>query len=211
MIDFLGALFGPYPFDSYGAIYDRAPNVGYALEVQTKSHFSSLDSGASTYLHELSHQWFGNAVTLEQWDDIWFNEGWARFSEWLFNFATGASPTSPAEQFASRYDDPAFDWSIAPAVLDGDPANLFKSTPTYTRGAMVLEGYRQIVGDVRFYALAKTIQGAFAYANISTGTFVDLALLFSGFTGDDLALLEQYFDQWLFGTTKPAVVPDSFD
>ena len=210
LIDFFGERFGPYPFDSYGAIFDRAPDIGYALEVQTKSHFASLNTAANTYVHELAHQWFGNAVTLERWNDIWFNEGWARFSEWLYAYESGATATTPEEQFSSRYNNPNFDWSIAPAVLDGDPANLFEVTPTYTRGGMVIEGYREIVGDARFYDFAKAIQQQFAHDNISTQEFVALALEMSGFEGEDLELLEEYFQQWLFGVEKPTVSPESF-
>ena len=82
-LNFLSDLFGPYPFDSTGAVADRAAGVGYALEVQTKPHYSGgFTSGnpsinISTQLHEIAHQWVGNSVTLEAWADIWFNEGWA--------------------------------------------------------------------------------------------------------------------------------------
>jgi hypothetical protein len=209
--------YGPYPFDSYGAIYDDATGVGYALEVATKSHFGSLPGGsatnggtASTYLHELAHQWFGNTVTLEHWSDIWFNEGWARWTEWDWTFAIGATTLTPADRWQTFYDNPAFNWSLAPAVLGGDPANLFATTPTYTRGAMTLEGYNQIVGDAAFFAFARALMEEFAYDNITTQEFIAFAKQHSGLAGDDLALLDEYFQQWLYGTVKPTITAADF-
>jgi len=217
LLAFLTLRFGPYPFDSYGAIYDSAPGVGYALEVATKSHFSSPPNGsatsggtASTYLHELMHQWFGNSATLERWNDIWFNEGWAQWSEWDWQFEVGGTTDTPADQWQALYDDPNFDWSLAPAVLDGDPANMFATDPTYNRGAMTLEGYNQIVGDAAFFQFAQEILDEFAYGNISTEEFIAFAKEHSGFTGSDLALLDVYFQQWLFGTTKPTITAEDF-
>jgi len=213
MMNFLAARYGPYPFDSNGALVDRAPNVGYALEVQGKSHYASLNTSESTILHEISHQWFGNSATLQQWSDIWFNEGWAQWSEWLWNStpASTAPEPPPEQQFDSEYANPDNDWSIAPAVLDNDPANLFVTFPTYTRGAMTLEGYREIVGSGRFYNLARALQSQFAYGNVSTREFIDAAKDMSGLSGAKLALLEDYFQQWLYGEQKPTITPDSFN
>ncbi|HET9674090.1 MAG TPA: M1 family aminopeptidase [Gaiellaceae bacterium] len=42
-----------------------------------------------TVEHELSHMWFGDAVTLTQWPDIWLHEGFATFSEWIWSEYTG--------------------------------------------------------------------------------------------------------------------------
>ena len=217
LINFLGARYGPYPFDSYGAVFDEAPSVGYALEVATKSHFAFFPNGsdvsggtASTYLHELSHMWFGDAVTLARWNDIWFNEGWAQLSEWDWQFSVGGTTDSPADRFDSLYNNPGFDWSLAPAVLDHDPANLFDFFPTYLRGAMTLEGFREIVGDAAFLDFAKAIQTEFAYGNISTGEFIAFAKQHSGLTGPQLALLDDYFQQWLYTTTKPTITPADF-
>ncbi len=194
---------------------DRTDDIFYALEVQGKSHYSGSNAGPSvsqsTLLHEISHQWFGNSATLERWSDIWFNEGWAQWSSWLWNFSDGTSTTSPAQQFTNNYNSgPASKWNLAPAVLDNDPANLFVTFPTYTRGAMTVEGYRQIVGDGRFYDFAKSLQIQFAYGNVSTREFIDAAKAASGLSGAKLALLEDYFQQWLYGTTKPSITPESF-
>jgi len=211
MMDFLADRYGPYPFDSNGALVDRAPSVGYALEVQAKSHYASLNTGQSTVAHEISHQWFGNAVTLERWSDIWFNEGWAQLSEWDWEFADGTSPASAKQQFDDNYAAATpEDWAMAPAVLDNDPANLFVTFPTYTRGGMTLEGYRQIVGDRRFNAFARDLQRRYAYGNIGTRRFIAEAVRASGLRGAKERLLGQYFEQWLYGTVKPTLVPASF-
>jgi hypothetical protein len=216
MIDALGAHYGPYPLDSYGSLWDSLPAVGYALEVQTKSHFSSLPAGpapstglASTYLHELSHQWWGDAVTLEHWNDIWFNEGWAVLSQWIFGSESGSDLVSPAQHFDNEYAA-SHDWSVAPAVLNNNPALLFSTFPVYTRGAMTLEGYREIVGSASFDAFARSLQSELAFGNISTAGFIARAKAASGFTGAQLQLLDTYLQQWLYGTTKPTLTPDDF-
>jgi aminopeptidase N len=214
-LNYLSGLFGPYPFDSTGAVADRAAGVGYALEVQGKPHYAgSFTSGApsinlSTQLHEISHQWFGNAVTLDTWADIWFNEGWANWSTWYWSFQTQGG-ADPAVRFDNAYADPSNDWTIAPAVLNGDPANLFAFFPTYQRGAMTLEGYREIVGDAKFFAFANDLMEDYRYGNISTEQFIGEAKKASGFKGAKKALLDDYFQQWLYGQTKPTILPEDF-
>ncbi len=191
--------------------------VGYALEVQTKPHYSGgFGSGnpsinVGTQLHELAHQWFGNSVTLAQWSDIWFNEGWANWSEWYWDFVVNGGD-DPAAIFDDLYaSTPAEDWAIAPAVLDGDPANLFVTFPTYDRGAMTVQGYREIVGDDAFVPFARAIQRRFRHGNISTTEFIDFAVRRSRLRGDERALLEEFFQQWLYGEARPTILPEDFE
>lgn len=137
-------------------------------------------------------------------------------SEWTWdsiNPPAGQPPQpGPVDQFQDAYDSASDeDWDLAPAVLDHDPANLFAFFPTYVRGAMTLEGYRQIVGDERYFALAKAIQRQFAYDNVSTHEFIDFAVARSGLSGAKRALLRDYFQQWLYGTDKPTILPEAFD
>jgi hypothetical protein len=214
MTNFLSDSFGAYPFDSTGAGVDKVPDVGYVLEVQTKPLFSLPPVGAggtSTLLHELAHQWWGNAVSPSTWLVIWHNEGWAQWSEWYWGFEANGDSTSPAERFQQHYDDASDEqWSIAPAELDGDPANLFAHFPTYVRGAMTLEGYRQIVGEGAFFDFAADLQTTYRYSDVSTAEIVAAAKDASGFGGAKLELLDRYFQQWLYGTVKPTVLPDDF-
>jgi aminopeptidase N len=215
-VNFLSDIYGPYPFDSTGAVADRAARVGYALEVQTKPHYAGgFTSGnpsinIATQLHELAHQWFGNSATLQRWSDIWFNEGWANWSDWYWSFVEDGGD-DPAAIFGDLYaNTPDEGWAIAPAILDGDPANLFVTFPTYDRGAMTIQGYREIVGDDTFFDFARHLLDKFAYDNVSTEEFIAEAKDFSGFGGADLELLDDYFQQWLYGTVKPTILPEDF-
>ena len=216
-MNFLSDLFGPYPFDSTGAVADRASGVGYALEVQTKPHYAGgFTSGnpsinIGTQLHELAHQWVGNSVTLAQWDDIWFNEGWANWAEWQWQFAENGGD-DPAAIFDDLYDStPPEDWAIAPAVLDGDPANLFLSFPTYDRGAMTHPGLprdrrRRDVLPLRpaHDAPSRARQHLDRRAHRGRRALVG--------TGRERTspCSRDYFQQWLYGTTKPTLLPEAF-
>jgi aminopeptidase N len=150
----------------------------------------------------------GNAVTLARWNDIWFNEGWATWSEWIWNNANAGGPT-PAELFDDLYaNTPAEDWEIAPAILDGDPANLFVGFPVYDRGAMVIQGTREVLGEGRFRFLIRTLMNDFRYGNIGTEGFIGLVKRVSGFSGERRARLDAFLRQWLYGETKPTLLPE---
>ena len=83
MIDYFVTIFGPYPFDAYGVVvHDR--NFGFALETQTLSVFGRAFVNEEVISHELAHQWFGNTVSLESWQDIWLNEGFATYASALW-------------------------------------------------------------------------------------------------------------------------------
>ncbi|MGH2803703.1 MAG: M1 family metallopeptidase, partial [Thermoleophilaceae bacterium] len=90
IIGFFSDLYGRYPFTSGGGIMDWAPNVFYSLESQTRANYWRI-VGPSTVVHEIAHQWFGNAVTLAVWPDIWLNEGFATWSEWIYDERHGAA------------------------------------------------------------------------------------------------------------------------
>jgi aminopeptidase N len=90
MIAFLEGFYGPYPFEEYGVVVANPENPlcmggGTAMESQTLSVHCSSSSMASdeVVVHELSHQWFGDSVSLENWKDLWLKEGLATYSQWL--------------------------------------------------------------------------------------------------------------------------------
>jgi aminopeptidase N len=74
MLSLWNRLFGNYPFDETGAIVDFAPEVGYALETQTRPLFDRAADGA-TLSHELAHPWVGDSVSIAGWPEMLVNQG----------------------------------------------------------------------------------------------------------------------------------------
>ena len=213
MADSIGA---PYPFDSHGVVAGRAPSGGnYALEVQTKSHFGSGAINLGTLAHEIAHQWFGDSVGPATWREIWFNEGWATWwVTWWANKRTDPPPsTTTTAAFFNQVYGQAGGWDLAPANL-GTAKEVFTTMPVYNRPAAMFEAYRQIVGDSAFFAFQKALVTEFEHSMITTAQVVALAKRIAqekaGFEASNLAKLEQFFQQWLYGTVKPTLNPTSF-
>jgi hypothetical protein len=199
MMTFLENLHGRYPFETVGAIVDDAPELGYALETQTKPVYDQPPDEA-TVLHELAHQWYGNAVTLKTWPDIWLNEGFAAWSEWIWFERNGG--ISAADQFREVAAVPATNtgyWNPPPAV-PGSAAALFDGT-IYNRGAMTLQALRKKIGDRAFFTVMRTWYADHRYGNVTTQEFIALAQRVS------LQGLREFFRLWLFTPGKPSIAP----
>ena len=82
-LQFLSGLFGPYPFETVGAMVVDA-GVGLVLEHQTLPTYDISLLWEEVVIHELAHQWFGDSVSVADWSDIWLNEGPATLAEWLW-------------------------------------------------------------------------------------------------------------------------------
>ena len=190
------ALFGPYPFEVTGAIVDRAPAIGYALETQTRPIYDRRPR-PTLIAHELAHQWFGDSVGLTTWPEIWLNEGFATWAQWRWAEQTGGPTT--AERLARLSATPASAngfWNPPPAAIPG-PGELF-SDSVYVRGAMALEVLRQRVGESAFVAILREWTAAHAYGNATIPEFIALA---EARSGQELGPL---FDAWLYQPGKPA-------
>ena len=200
MVAFLEALYGPYPFETVGGIVDNAPELGYSLETQTKPVFDTSPDEL-TLLHELSHMWFGDAVTLTVWPDIWLHEGFATWSEWIWTERQGGK--TAAQRFKQLANTPAQKTSFwnPPPGDPGDPADMFDGT-IYDRGGMTLEALRERIGDPRFFRLMQTWYRDHRYGNVTTAQFIALAEQISG---QDLGA---FFDEWLYQPGKPAGLVD---
>jgi aminopeptidase N len=195
-VNLYSSLYGPYPFNAVGAIVDSAKIVGYSLETQTKPNFPYVPDEA-TLVHELSHMWYGDSVTLAVWPDIWLHEGFATWSEWIWSERQGNK--SAQQWFEQLYNTPAKDTRFwGPAVADfTDPALLFNGT-VYYRGGMTLQALREKIGDLAFFQLLRNWATQNRYGTVTTPQFIALAEKESG---QDLT---QFFKVWIYQAEKPA-------
>jgi aminopeptidase N len=193
MIEFFEGVFGPYPFTSFGSIVDD-DTVEYALETQTRPVYSQVAS-ETTVAHELAHQWVGNSVSPATWADIWLNEGFATFSEWLWTEHRGGR--TAAERYAEVYATPEDDelWQVV--VADPGREGIF-SAAVYDRGAATLHALSERIGAEAFGTLLQRWVTENAGGTVTTADFTALAEQVSGRD------LDAFFTDWLYTPARPA-------
>jgi len=197
MMDAFEAIFGPYPFENYGAVVVDA-DLGFALETQTLSVFGgdlvdNLATHEDIVAHELAHQWFGNHVSLGQWSEIWLNEGFATYAQYLW--LEQVDPSYDIED-AIRTDYQAYSFILA-TPPGAPPANDLFNVSVYLRGGFTLHALRTTIGDDAFFRVIDTYVREFGGGNATTSEFISLAEDIGGMD------LEQFFDEWLFAPVLP--------
>ncbi|WP_460366825.1 M1 family metallopeptidase, partial [Actinocorallia lasiicapitis] len=186
-------LFGPYPFRSAGGIVDD-PRLDYALETQSRPLYAGFAPDADFIVHELAHQWFGDSVSLARWPDIWLNEGFATYAEWLWHERGGKD--SAAKIFDRYYRQPASSPLFHPPTGAPGRRDMFGYS-VYIRGAMTLQALRQRVGDKAFFRILRAWPTEHRGGNATTAEFVALAERISG------KRLQKLFTVWLTRKGKP--------
>ncbi|HEU0238866.1 MAG TPA: M1 family metallopeptidase [Micromonosporaceae bacterium] len=196
IVDFLTTQFGPYPFNAMGGVVHTDTELD-ALENQTRPTYSSDDfdspaDAADVMVHELAHQWFGDSVSVGDWSDIWLNEGFATYAEWLWSEHIGRRTTKQKFDHLYQKSD----------GIPSDPAG----TPTqrtlfddsvYDRGAATLEALRITVGDTMFWKIIRGWAHDRMNGNARTADFVKYADRVSGHS------LDSFFHAWLYTSGKP--------
>jgi len=181
-------MFGDYPFikEKYGVVEITWPLGG--IENQTVSgigakYFTGENLFEDLFLHELAHQWWGNAVTLSNWKEIWMNEGFAVYSVGLFDEKAYGRNSLEAFMYEKKED-------FNNGTLE-EPGRYGLSNLTYFKGAWVLHMLRGVIGDNLFFKLLKTYYSSLKFKNSSTKAFFSLIEKLSGKN------LNYFKEQWL--------------
>ena len=189
--------FGPYPFsrEKYGHCITP---IGGGMEHQTMTtlgNFSFL-----LVAHELAHQWFGDNVTCQNWQDIWINEGFASYSEYIA--IEQLKPEDELQSWLSEAKDLVVSQSGGSVfVPDTDSTNrsrIFNYRLSYRKGALVIHMLRHELGnDVLFFDILKSFQERFKDDVADITDFISNLENLSG------RVFTTFFNQWYFGEGYP--------
>lgn len=190
--------FGPYPYrdEKYGHMeFD----FGGGMEHPTMSSMGT--NTLSVYAHELGHQWFGDKTTCKTWNDVWINEGFARFAEHLYNekITNAGNKTAFISYLQSIINNITSSNGGSVYVPESglESFRIFDSRLSYDKGSYLLVMLKWMVGDDAFYQAIRNYSNQYAY-NYATG--MDFKSSFEASTGKDFT---EFFNDWYFGEGYP--------
>ena len=189
VLKYFSSLFGEYPFikEKYG-VAEFLWSLG-AMENQTITGIGANFIGGrkffnDIYIHELAHQWWGDAVTLKTWKDIWLNEGFATYSEALY-FEHESGKDALISTLMSKFGE------FEGKTLYNPGIKLFDKI-VYNKGAWVLHMLRREIGEEQFFQVLRNYYETFKYKNASTEDFKQIC---ENVSQKDL---NYFFDQWVY-------------
>ena len=186
--------YGPYPFENEKYGHCMAPISG-GMEHQTMTTQGFFEKTLTS--HELAHQWWGNNVTCASWCDIWINEGFASYSEYLM--LENLYPLEKDQHMLDVHQNVKTQTGGSVWVLDSlNEARIFSGRLTYDKGAAIVHTIRFLINnDSLFFEGLRAFQ--IAYAD-STAKGIDFKNFMTSYTGVNL---DAFFEEWYFGEGYP--------
>ena len=192
MLSFFSELFGEYPFISEK--YGHADFTwGGGMEHQTLSSMGSFSQ--NLMVHELGHSWWGNLITCKTFNDIWLNEGFARYCQALW-----AEHMYGKEAYFDFMNNHAY-YGAGTIYVENPSSNsqIFSAGLSYNKASWVLHMLRHKVGETMFFDILKSYASndSLSYNAASTSDFQKVCEDISGLD------FEQFFQQWIYGEKYP--------
>lgn len=193
-IELFADLYGPYPFadEKYG--HCMAPIPG-GMEHQTMTTQANFEKTLTA--HELAHQWWGDHVTCASWADIWVNEGFASYSEYLM--LQNLYPNEAAGNMAARHLNIMQESGGSVWVADSlSDVSIFSGRLTYDKGAAIVHTLRYLINDDDvFFDGLKNYQELYA-DSVATG--MDFIHVMEDASGMDFT---KFMEEWYYGEGYP--------
>ena len=207
VLEFYSNYVGPYAYEKLANI--QTPSVNGGMETSSAIFYGEdLVTGKreertrNVVIHEIAHQWFGNAVTETTWDDAWLSEGFATFFTLLFienEYGKDEYTKGILKAKKTVYDlsakMPAF------SIVSDRTAEkeVVTSGITYQKGAWVLHMLRNLIGEAAFKKGIQNYYATYFNANTSTDAFI---VEMEKASSKDLKL---FFKQWLYQPINPTI------
>ncbi len=193
MIESLASRFDEYPFveEKYGNL---TANFGGGMEHQTLTTIGNFFGDPWMEwlnVHELGHQWWGDWVTCDDWRELWLNESFASYSEFVW------AEDRYDEDFVRQYAEDADPAQFFTGPLYDNPVSF--SRTVYDKGALVLRMLRDVMGDDAFFPGLRAYREAFAE---DSATSEELRAVLEATSGTEL---DWFFDQWVYGSNRPRI------
>jgi len=200
---FFDSLVGPFPYEKLALVQSttRYGGMENASAIFFTERLGDGQRGDGLVVHEIAHQWFGDAVTERGWAHLWLSEGFATyFASLFFEFVDGeaAARRSLAESEDRLMD--SFEDAQRP-IIEQEPADLFQllNANNYQKGAWVLHMLRKLIGDDAFFDGVRRYYAEFVHG---TALSSDFQRVMERSSGKDLGW---FFEQWLRRPGYPEV------
>lgn len=198
-IELQSKLFGMYPFykEKYG--HCMAP-LGGGMEHQTMTTLGFFDFELDA--HELGHQWWGDNVTCKAWKDIFINEGWASYTEYLCHqYLPTISGTTASSKMTSVHNSVMMQPGGSCYFTNADTMDanvIFDSRLTYDKGSALIHMLRYTINnDSTFFNAIRGFQNTYKF---NVASVIDFKTYMQTYTGINLT---QFFNQWFYGQGYP--------
>lgn len=193
-IEYFSEVFGLYPFHTEKYGHCMAPLSG-GMEHQTMTTQGWFEDGLTA--HELAHQWFGNSVTCGSWADIWLNEGFASYAEYIMweEFYPGSEIADMQDRHANIMEQPG---GSVYRIDSLDAGAIFSGRLVYNKGAAIIHTMRFMLNDDDlFYDILQTYLSTYADTSVRTPAFKEILENLSGMD------FTAFFNEWYYGQGYP--------